>query len=209
MKKFFFMNSKIITRIGILFTCLLILSCSSGSEYSKLIEREMSTGVIHDSLLFDMKFGQHRMEFLSACWQLNQQGLVSNGPGNKTVKYKLPLSANAPLESEITLLFFGDFNDDKIMTGMDLEFFFSAWSIWNKKLQSDKLVPAVMDTLKKWYPGNDFIKVPLEKDSTHLLVKVDGNRRIVIRPIDDDRIIKAKIDDLRYVLDGKKKNDVD
>ncbi|UWX54639.1 hypothetical protein NYZ99_17505 [Maribacter litopenaei] len=163
----------------------------------------MSKGIIHDSILFNLKFGQHRQEFFRACWQLNQQGLVSNGPENESVKYKLPLNENDSLESEITLLFFGDFNNEKIMTGLDLQFFYSAWSIWNKKLQSDKLIPVVMDTLKKWYPGNDFIKVPIEKDSTHLFVKVDGNRRIVIRPLDDNRIVKAKIDDLRYVLDEK------
>lgn len=204
MKKFFFMNSRIINRIGIPFLFLLILNCSTGSDYSKLIKREMATGIIHDSLLFNLKFGQHRMEFFSACWKLNQQGLVSNGPQNESVKYKLPLRPEAPMEAEITLLFAGNFNNEKIMTGMDLQFFYTAWSIWNKELQANKLVPVVMDTLKKWYPGNDFIKVPLEKDSTHLLVKVDGNRRIVIRPLDDDRIVKAKIDDLRYVLEEKK-----
>lgn len=84
---------------------------------------------------------------------------------------------------------------------MDFQFYYNAWSIWNKSLQSDKLLPVVMDSLIKWYPGNDFIKVPLKKDSLHLLVKVDGNRRITIRPLEDERIVKAKIDDLRYVLE--------
>jgi len=163
----------------------------------------MATGVVHDSLLFDMKFGQRKQEFFRACWKLNQKGVITNGPGNKTVKYELPLDVDAPLKSAMTLLFFGDFNEAKIMTGMDLQFYYNAWSIWNKDLQAEKLVPVVKDSLKKWYPGNDFIKVPLEKDSTHLFVKVDGNRRIVIKPLDDNRLVKAKIDDLRYVLDEK------
>lgn len=202
MIKLTFMNLRISGKICIILIFTLFLSCT-GSEYSQLIKTEMARGVIYDSLLFDMKFGQHKQEFLNACWKLNQKGIVSNGPGNTTVKYKLPLKADAPMESAINLLFFGDFNEAKIMTGMDLQFYYPAWSIWNKNLQSNKLVPVVMDSLRKWYPGNDFIKVPLEKDSTHLFVKVDGNRRIVIKPLDDERIVKAKIDDLRYVLDDK------
>jgi len=163
----------------------------------------MAKGVVYDSLLFDMKFGQHKQEFLSACWKLNQKGILSNGPGNTTVKYKLPLREDVPMKWAITMLFFGDFNKDKIMTGMDFQFYYSAWSIWNKDLQSYQLVPVVMDSLRKWYPGNDFIKVPLAKDSLDIFVKVDGNRRIVIKPLDDNRVVKAKIDDLRYALDEK------
>lgn len=161
----------------------------------------MATGVVYDSLIFDMKFGQHKQEFLSTCWKLNQKGIIFNGPENAWVKYKLPTKTDTPMESEITLLFFGDFNEQKIMTGMDFQFYYNAWSIWNKKLQADKLLPVVMDSLKNWYPGNDFIRVPLKKDSLEVFVKVDGNRRITIRPLDDEKIVKAKIDDLRYVLD--------
>ena len=185
--------------IGLPLICILFLNCS-GSEYSNLVKQEMAKGVVYDSLLFDMKFGQHKQDFFQACWQLNQKGIISNGPGNTSVKYNLPLKEDAKSESGITLLFFGDFNEKKIMTGMDFQFYYNAWSIWNKSLQSDKLLPVVMDSLKKWYPGNDFIKVPLKKDSVNLLVKVDGNRRITIRPLEDQRIVKAKIDDLRYVL---------
>jgi len=200
MSKQIFMNSRTSVKIALIFMGILIFGCS-GSEYSQLVKREMATGVIHDSLLFDLKFGQHKDAFFEACWRLNQKGIISNGPGNKWVKYELPSTPDVPLETGITLLFFGDFNEKKIMNGMDFQFYYNAWSIWNKNLQADKLAPVVMDSLKKWYPGNDFIKVPLKKDSLEVFVKVDGNRRITIRPLDDDRIVKAKIDDLRYVLE--------
>lgn len=161
----------------------------------------MAKGVVYDSLLFDMKFGLQKQEFFQKCWQLNQKGIISNGPENKWVKHKLPSKADSLSTQNITMLFFGDFNEKKIMTGMDFQFYYNSWSLWNKDLQSDKLLPVVMDSLKKWYPGNDFINVPLKKDSLEVFVKVDGNRRITIRPLDDEKIVKAKIDDLRYVLD--------
>lgn len=194
------MNFKIIFKLVLISIITFLFSCS-GSEYSQLVRREMATGVIHDSLLFDLKFGQHKQDFFKSCWQLNQKGLVSHGPGSKSVKYELPIGADAPLATSITLLFFGDFNEENIMTGMDLEFYYNAWALWNKSLQSDKLLPVVMDSLKKWYPGNDFIRVPLKNDSLEIYVKVDGNRRITIKPIDHEKTIKAKIDDLRYVLE--------
>jgi hypothetical protein len=202
MRKQVFMSSRTSVTIGLLLIAVLFVSCS-GSEYSQLVKREMAKGVVYDSLLFDMKFGQQKEEFFQKCWQLNQKGIISNGPGNTSVKYVLPQQNATVSEKNITLLFFGDFDENKIMTGMDYQFYYNAWSIWNKKLQSDKLVPVVMDTLKKWYPGNDFIKVSLKKDSAEIFVKVDGNRRITIRPLDDDKIVKAKIDDLRYVLEKK------
>ena len=199
MKKLVFMNLRIPLKIGIVFVCMLFLNCS-GSEYSKLVQREIAKGVVYDSLLFDMKFGQKKQDFFRTCWKLNQDGIVTQGPGNESVKYTLPLKENASTESSITLLFFGDFNDEKIMTGMDLQFYYNAWSIWNKKMQSEQLMPVVIDSLKKWFPGNDFMKVPLDKKSQELFVKVDGNRRITVGPINDNKIVKAKIDDLRYVL---------
>jgi len=202
MKKHFFMNSKILLKIRLLLICALFWKCSgSESDYANLVKREMATGIVHDSLLFGMRFGQHRQDFFQTCWKLNQKGIIANGPGNKWVKYELPLQQKASPETGMTLLFFGDFDEKKVMNGMNFQFYYSAWSIWNKNLQSDKLLPVAMDSLKKWYPGNDFIKVPLKKDSLEVFVKVDGNRRITIRPLDDDRIVKAKIDDLRYVLE--------
>ncbi len=200
MNEYNFMKLSVLLKTSLCFTIALFWNCS-GSEYSRLVEREMASGAVYDSLFLGMRFGQSKQEFFRKCWKLNQKGIISNGPGSNSVKYELPSNENDLLHRNITLLFFGDFNDDKIMTGMDLDFYFDAWSIWNKSLQSDKLLPVVMDSLKKWYPGNNFIKVPIKNDSLELLVKVDGNRRIILRPLNDDRMVKAKIDDLRYVLE--------
>lgn len=202
MRKPAFMNLRTLSNSCLFCTILLFAACS-GSEYDQLVKKEMASGVVHDSLLFNLKTGQSKEYFLQSCWQLNQKGIISNGPGSNTVKYELPSRKTEPTTSNITLLFFGDFNEAKIMTGMDLQFYYNSWSLWNEATQADQLVPVVMDSLKKWYPGNNFIKVPLKGDSLHLLVKVDGNRRITIPPVSDQRIVTAKIDDLRYVLDKK------
>ena len=175
---------------------LLIASCQQ-SEYEKLIKNEMSKDVVHDSIFLGMNFGQTKQDFFDKCWKLNSKGLVTHGPNNQFVSYVLPIKEGDDTTKSIRMLFYGLFNDDKIMTGMKLQFSYQAWSLWNKS----KLVPVVMDTLKKWYPGNDFLKVDSKKSQDDILVKVDGNRRIIIRPLDDTREVKVIIDDLRYILD--------
>lgn len=179
---------------------LVILSISFGcskSEYDTLVKAEMNKNVIYDSLFMTMEFGITKQEFFNRCWKLNKQELVKQGPRNNFVEYKLKDRSDA--DKTITMLFYGTFNDEKIMTGLDLKFYYEAWSLWNKSLHSNVLLEAVQDSLKSWFPGNDFIKVNL-KNQKEVLVKIDGNRRILIESLKDDREIDARIDDLRYII---------
>ncbi len=188
-------------QIIILFGFLLILTSCGKSKYAELVHTEMATNVVHDSLFLGMKFGQTKKEFFDLCWNLNKEKLVVQGPNNKFVQYKLPVKEGRVPKSNIIMLFYGRFNDENIMTGMDMQFYYDGWSIWNKEFQSDNLLPKIKDSLESWYPGNDFVNISMPNNK-ELLVKVDGNRRITIRPIDDKKIVKAQIDDLRYVLDN-------
>ncbi len=179
------------------------VSCEK-SEYTRLVEREMDKNIVNDSLIFGMKFGQTRKLFFDQCWKLNNQKIINQGSSNKFVEYKLPIKEGDTTRNAITMLFYGIFNKQKIMTGMDMRFHYVGWSLWNKSLQSDKLVPEVKDSLKSWFPGNDFIIVPAKKTKGEIHVKVDGNRRIVIEPLKDSREVDVRIDDLRYLLDKSK-----
>lgn len=181
------------------FVLLLQVGCNT-SEYTKLVNNEMDKNIVNDSLIFEMKFGQTRQEFYDQCWKLNNQKIITHGSSNSFVQYKLPMKANDTAMNPITLNFYGIFNKEKIMTGMDMKFSYDGWSLWNKSLQSDKLLPVVKDSLKSWFPGNDFISVKLKKEDKNVWVKVDGNRRILIEPLVDSREVDARIDDLRYII---------
>lgn len=195
------MSSKMIAKVCSTFIFMVLMGCSE-SKYTSMVKKELASGVIHDSLFLGLRLGQTRKDFFEICWNLNREKKVTHSEIFPFVKYPLPKKTTSDPEKDMTMLFYGDFDEGKtIMTGMKLQFYYDAWAIWNKTLQSDQLLLAVKDSLEKWYPGNDFIRVPLKKDSTELLVKVDGNRRITIKPLDDNRMVKAKIDDLRYVLD--------
>ncbi len=198
MKKFLSIAMRIKFLFSILFIAIGFVGCNR-SKYEMLVESEMAKPIVHDSIFFGHRFGQTRQEFFDICWELNKKGLVTQGPKNSFVQYDLP----APKEStkKIRILFYGIFDEKKIMTGMDIQFSYIAWSPWNSALQSDKLIEVVKDTLRSWYPGNDFIAIPSKKYESDILVKVDGNRRIIIEPLSDLKDVDVRIDDLRYKID--------
>lgn len=178
----------------------LVLGCSE-SKYSTLVKTEMAKDIVNDSLFLGLKLGQTKKKFFDTCWKLNSDKVVTNG-ANSFVEYSLPTGGGVNSNQPITMLFYGVFNKENTMTGMKLQFSYDAWSLWNKSLQSDQLLLVVKDIFDDWYSGNDFIKVNISKNQRPLWVKVDGTRRITIMSLDDDQIVKAQIDDLRYVLEN-------
>ncbi|NNC69209.1 MAG: hypothetical protein HKN90_00105 [Flavobacteriaceae bacterium] len=181
---------------------LLLVTTLNGckkSEYAELVKTELDKELILDSLMFGMKLGDTRQRFFDICWQLNKDKKVKQGPRNNFVQYELPTKNKDDVENRITMLFYGIFDDNKIMTGLDMRFYYKGWSLWNQSLHSEKLLPVIKDTLMSWYPGNEFIPITLKKSKKDVLVKVDGNRQILIEPLVDTREIDVRIDDLRYV----------
>jgi hypothetical protein len=171
-----------------------LISCRQ-SEYNKLIKEEMSKNIIHDTILLGHKFGQTKDEFFEICWQLNKKKIVKQGGKSNTVEYIIPKGASSPA---IKMLFYGKFNEKDIMTGIEAEFSYPAWSLWNKNYHSDKLALALKDTLKSWFPGNEFIVINGSKLKKEFFVKIDGNRQIVIEPLTNTKDVKIRIEDLRF-----------
>lgn len=178
---------------------ILILTFSAcQSEYTKLVNNELSSGKKNDSIFYNLRFGNTKSEFFRICWELNKKGLVTNGPSNNNVRALVtPRDSTIELK-ELQMLYYGVFNANDIMTAVDVKFSYTAWSPWNKKLHADKLLPVVQDTLLKWFPGNPFIKVK------NVLVKVDGNRQIKLYQ-ESDRDVAVLIEDLEYKYKTLKK----
>jgi hypothetical protein len=200
MKKLFLKFIKMNIRVYVLPLLILLVGCSE-SKYSKLVKTEMAKNIVNDSLLFEMKFGQTRQEFYDQCWKLNSQKIIKQGSNNNFVQYYLPQKEGDSSINSIKMLFYGIFDKEKIMRGMDMRFSYNAWSLWNESTHSDKLITVVKDTLQSWYPGNGFIEVTMKKSKKDIFVKVDGNRRIIIEPLINTKDVDVRIDDLRYTID--------
>jgi hypothetical protein len=180
----------------IIFLFLVLAGVSScKSEYTQIVEKERASGVVHNALFLDLKIGQTMEDFHRICWNLNKTGVLSQGPGNKYAKYVLlPDSTLYDGTHKVEVLFYGMFDRNKVMYGMDMKMEFVSWSPWN----IDRHAPSLLDYMDKYYlrefGGNDFVN--LDIDQTEARVKVDGNRQIVMYTVDNKQIV-VKITDLR------------
>jgi len=178
-----------LNRLLILLSIVLVYSCQS--EYTRLVKNELSTGKRNDTIFFNLRFGNTRGEFFEICRDLNRRRVARQGPTNKNVQVMLNPKDTTETQKKIRMLFYGRFNSDNIMTGMDVTFSYDSWVPLNTDLNSDKLLPVVQDTLLKWYPGNPFMKVK------NVWVKVDGNRQIQLKK-ESDQNVAVLIEDLDY-----------
>jgi len=177
----------------IAFLLLIFIGVSScQSQYDQTVKKEMASGRSIETLKFTLAFGDTKKEFFAKCWELNKKGLIKQGPKNQYVAYELK-KKGAP---SITHLFYGIFNEEQKMVGLDMEFSYDGWSPWTPELQSDKLLFVAMDTLKNWYPGNDFFLLENKKLKTNTYVKIDGNRQIIVHT-QGDKDVKVTLEDLR------------
>ncbi|MBG9376056.1 hypothetical protein I5907_07410 [Panacibacter sp. DH6] len=171
----------------------LLAACkeSSMQQYNQLVQKELSTGKRVDTLFYGIAFGMDLRQFYKHCWELNKQGIFTDGTNNRAILYKLN---NHELKHDASMNFFPEMAGDKIYK-MQATFQYNAWAPWNKHLYADSLLPDVLQFYRQWYrDGNPFIQISDEEKGT-IYVKVDGNRRITIGRF-DDRIVKVDYTDL-------------
>jgi hypothetical protein len=164
------------------------------SDYTKMVKSELAKGVRQDSILFGIEFGQTRQDFFGKCFDLNKQHLVTEGAGHGA-QYDFSDSLVHPKPINMRLLFYPTFDSQEKIMEMNLEFSYATWSPVVKELQADSLKVRVMELLRKWYGGNNFVVANL-KDG-EVPVKLDGNRRITVK-IKDIRTVDVKVQDLLH-----------
>lgn len=156
-----------------LLCAMVAVSCAEKSEYKTLVEKELASNVRQDSLFLGISFDMDRKAFYAHCWELNKQGVFTNGVGNMSVKYTIEEGLRFPA----IMNFYPKFGEGKIFE-MPVDFQYQNWALWNKEMSNDMLLEDVRKLLEQWYGGGKFIEVTSDDGSMSLLVKVDGNRRI-------------------------------
>lgn len=180
---------------------LMVAFQSCKSEYQQYVDRESGTGEIRDSLIFGMQMGQTKKEFYAICWELNKQKIITAGTGNQYAKYVVDADTiSGDLSRAKDMLFYGIFDEDDVMRGMDMKYAYQTWAPWNRDRHADSLMNQLREQYLQGYPGNDFIELEVEGLKTPALVKIDGNRQILMYPV-NNKDVKVRIEDLRYKLD--------
>ena len=192
MKKQNFLNLNRIFFTIIIFS--LIVGCQRKSEYSAILTRELEKENEFNDLIFDMKIGQSRQDYFDICYQLNKQKKIISGERSLNPELILKSKNGLTKGSNIKMSFNGIFNEKKTMRGFEMRFYFTGWSNWNKDLSSENLLAQLKDTLKRWFPGNDFFKVNFENNLS-AEVKIDGNRRILAYKV-NSKDVAVRIEDM-------------
>lgn len=189
--------------------CLLSLFLSltgCQSDYQRYIEEELASGVKADSLIFGMRMGQHKKDFFATCWELNKQQLISQGPGNNTARYIADQDTLGNNSEAKEMLFYGIFDQNDIMRGMEMTYSYVVWAPWNRDKHSDSLLLRLRDQYLQNYPGNDFIELKIKELDIPALVKIDGNRQILMYPKNKKDVV-VKIEDLNFKLNDQWKKE--
>lgn len=182
--------------IYVLITLVLLLS-SCQSEYEKAVQKGLDSKEIYEELLFDMTMGQTKKEFYARCWDLNKEKKISQGNGNQYAKYIMSSGELFDVPEEVEMLFYGIFDEDNIMRGMDMRFNYTKWSPWNEEFHSDMLIEKLKAHYMNEYAGNEFINFDSGVEGHSSYVKVDGNRQILLYQL-SNKDVSVKIEDLRH-----------
>ncbi|MDG2371946.1 MAG: hypothetical protein P8L83_04980 [Flavobacteriaceae bacterium] len=175
---------------------LLVLITSCQSEYDRTVNREMSSGKNYTDLIFGLKLGQTQKDFYTHCWELNKKKLINQGPSNQFVRHVL--DSVSPIYNpnyNMELLFYGIFDDKKIMTGMKMRISYLGWDPVAKNLQKDSLLDEGMKMIESIFSGNSFINLNKDINGLPIMVKVDGNRQVTAY-VYDNRFVELIIEDL-------------
>jgi hypothetical protein len=175
------MKNRVWWILPVLIFSVVITGCSPKAKYERRLKKELASGVRSDSIFMGIYFGMSQMDFYTHCWMLNKHGLIRQGPSNNTVEYAIKKELKYPA----TMNFYPTFENGKIVE-MPVEFKYTGWAPWNKKLSADSLQADVLRWYKEKY-GRDFMAVRHPKHGI-AYVKINGNRRITIFKQDDMRV---------------------
>ncbi len=187
----------------IIFSFLFIGFLGCKSEYTRAVEAGLASGIQKDSLIFGMKMGMTKDDFFRICWDLNKAKLIKEGPGNNFAKYIEPDSLLSDVNKKKEMLFYGIFDEKKVIQGMDMIYNYASWAPWNEDMSSLNLTNELLVFYERHYPGNRFIEIDLGLKEYKAYAKIDGNRQITIYP-KSEKDVSVKIEDLNYKFKNKK-----
>lgn len=153
------------------------------SDYDKMATREAARGVRNDSLFWTIKLNMPADSFFVQCLELNHRQLLLQGETGKSVVHPIK---KPEMMSDAAMIFYPVFSKKNTIMEVPMTFQYESYFPFQTDFNSDKLLPDVLQLMEKWY-GKGFIK--LEKiPNDPVFAKIDGNRRVLIRKLDDAKV---------------------
>lgn len=173
---------------SLLAIALALTACRS--DYEKMVADERASGEQHDELWLNFRLNMGQKAFFDTCWQLNTKGILMHGT-------ELPITTRMDVSEHFSapvfMNFYPEFEQGQISEMMAI-FVYKDWSPWMTELTQEKLLTESARYLEKTLPGNPFLEIH-HPEKGKVLVKVDGNRQVLLFPFQEQKA-KALITDL-------------
>jgi hypothetical protein len=170
-------------------TYFLIILILSGCEWQR--HNGKST-----DLFLGIYLGMEKQKFYDHCWQLNKDSVAVQGPGNKSVEYRLP----NPGGPAILMHFYPNFYNDRIYE-MPVLYHYEAWAPWNRQYWAEALLDKIVQHYDTIYGK---LNVLNHRTMGKVYYRIDGKRRINVF-VKDDQYVQAVFTDLSVERELKKK----
>ena len=172
---------------------LVCVDCVGEASYEDILKQELSQGVTRDSLFYGLRFNMTWEEFYNHSFEMNQQGIFFQNGMNLEVQVKLEEGFKYP----VLFNFFPVSAGNDLINRIDGKFQYQNWAPFNDAFSGGILEKELARNMEKWYGGRAFIEIPHPKKFwKHALVKIDGNRQIMLMRAFDDSYVEVKFEDL-------------
>jgi len=183
------MKTKFMKFLKLIICCIglsIVFHCNSSlidnKSFDKLVYEESRKTIRYDSIVYGVKLGMTYDDFYYYVFKGNREGLFLPSRGGTMVKIDLNEGFDYPVQFDF---FPNNIQGNSIpINEYKAHIHFKNYSIYNKEMSIDNLLEQTIRFFLKGYRGNKFIKVPNTDDIfvKYNYVKIDGNRKILIKP---------------------------
>lgn len=187
---------------SILFKSVLIVviffsSCVQKKNYEEVVKDELARGIRYDSIVYGVRLGMTYDEFFSYCFDKNIEGVFKPNNSGTSVKTVIEEGYNSP----VVLEFYPQSNQNNgVITIYNATLKYKEFSHYNKNYSIENLLNETIRAFEKGYKGNDFFTIPHEnKLLKYNYIKIDGNRKITVKPTFGGDQLIIKFEDLNQL----------
>lgn len=144
------------------------VGCTELSEYEKMVNKGLNSGIENKDLFLGYHFGMTRKEFHFHSMEMNKKQLITGGA---SIVYKLE-----DLKSTATFEFYPLFKDEKIVR-MPVNIKYDSWAPWNEQFSPEELLNDMREYYSEVY-NTTFKNVFIPELEKEALVSIEGNREI-------------------------------
>ncbi|TLP74030.1 hypothetical protein [Maribacter sp. ACAM166] len=192
---------KIFLFLGTLLSIVFFSSCSRKITLDEYVTKELEKNIRQDSLIYGVHFGMTGEEFQRYCTGMNQKKIFMPNPSGTNVRLEISNGFGTPVYLNFFPVLIGKSPIRKVNASLK----YKKFSYYEEKHKIEILVNQAITYFEEGYGGNRFFSIPHEnKLLKFMYVKIDGNRKILLKPTFEGQELEIEFEDLSNGKDSIK-----